>query len=140
MTIETPTDLEFKARRGHDGETKAAVREFLTAFESFKEANDQRLSALETTKRDDVVLIDAAILALLLGALLLGLASAVMAAAHARYPLAPPGKDRVAALAAGKIVAIGPMSEVLASSHPWVQAYFRGARGLKRAEAATNRS
>ncbi|MEQ1931159.1 MAG: phage major capsid protein [Parvularculaceae bacterium] len=58
MTIETPTDLEFKARRGHDGETKAAVREFLTAFESFKEANDQRLSALETTKRDDVVLSD----------------------------------------------------------------------------------
>jgi phospholipid/cholesterol/gamma-HCH transport system ATP-binding protein len=44
--------------------------------------------------------------------------------------------NRVAALAAGKIVAIGPMAEVLASPHPWVQAYFRGARGLKRAQAA----
>jgi len=43
--------------------------------------------------------------------------------------------NRVAALAAGKIVAIGPMPEVLASSHPWVQAYFRGARGLKRAQS-----
>ena len=41
--------------------------------------------------------------------------------------------NRVAALASGKIVAIGPMPEVLASPHPWVQAYFRGARGLKRA-------
>ena len=48
--------------------------------------------------------------------------------------------NRVAALAAGKIVAIGPMSEVLASPHPWVQAYFRGARGLKRAEATLARS
>jgi phospholipid/cholesterol/gamma-HCH transport system ATP-binding protein len=48
--------------------------------------------------------------------------------------------NRVAALAAGKIVAIGPMSDVLASSHPWVQAYFRGARGLKRAQTATKRS
>ena len=44
--------------------------------------------------------------------------------------------NRVAALAAGKIVAIGPMAEVLASPHPWVQAYFRGARGLKRAQVA----
>lgn len=44
--------------------------------------------------------------------------------------------NRVAALAAGKIVTIGPMSEVLASPHPWVQAYFRGARGLKRAQVA----
>jgi len=43
--------------------------------------------------------------------------------------------NRVAALAAGKIVAIGPMSEVLASPHPWVQAYFRGTRGRKRTQA-----
>jgi phospholipid/cholesterol/gamma-HCH transport system ATP-binding protein len=43
--------------------------------------------------------------------------------------------NRVAALAAGRIVAIGPMSEVLASPHPWVKAYFRGARGLKRSQA-----
>ena len=44
--------------------------------------------------------------------------------------------NRVAALAEGKIVAIGPMPEVLASPHPWVQAYFRGARGIKRAQAS----
>jgi phospholipid/cholesterol/gamma-HCH transport system ATP-binding protein len=41
--------------------------------------------------------------------------------------------NRVAALASGQIVAIGPMDEVLRSQHPWVQAYFRGARGQKRA-------
>jgi len=41
--------------------------------------------------------------------------------------------NRVAALAAGQIVAIGPMIDVLQSQHPWVQAYFRGARGQKRA-------
>jgi len=36
--------------------------------------------------------------------------------------------DRVAALADGKIVAIGPIAEVLACPHPWVQAYFQGKR------------
>jgi phospholipid/cholesterol/gamma-HCH transport system ATP-binding protein len=36
--------------------------------------------------------------------------------------------DRVAALADGKIVAIGPMREVLQSAHPWVRAYFHGKR------------
>jgi phospholipid/cholesterol/gamma-HCH transport system ATP-binding protein len=36
--------------------------------------------------------------------------------------------DRVAALADGKIVAIGPLSLVLKSDHPWVRAYFHGAR------------
>ena len=36
--------------------------------------------------------------------------------------------DRVAALAGGKIVAIGSMSEVLQVEHPWVKAYFRGVR------------
>jgi phospholipid/cholesterol/gamma-HCH transport system ATP-binding protein len=36
--------------------------------------------------------------------------------------------DRVAALADGKIVAIGPMHEVLQSAHPWVRAYFHGKR------------
>ena len=41
--------------------------------------------------------------------------------------------NRVAALDAGQIVAIGPMTDVLQSPHPWVQAYFRGARGEKRA-------
>ena len=36
--------------------------------------------------------------------------------------------DRVAALADGKIVALGPLSAVLVSDHPWVRAYFHGAR------------
>ncbi|MGJ4888103.1 ABC transporter ATP-binding protein [Bradyrhizobium sp. HKCCYLRH3099] len=36
--------------------------------------------------------------------------------------------DRVAALAGGKIVAIGPMSDLLRSEHPWVKAYFHGKR------------
>ena len=38
--------------------------------------------------------------------------------------------DRVAALADGKIVAIGPMRELLQSAHPWVRAYFHGKRSL----------
>ena len=37
--------------------------------------------------------------------------------------------DRVAALFGGKIVALGPLAEVRASDHPWISAYFRGARG-----------
>ncbi|RTL50690.1 MAG: ABC transporter ATP-binding protein [Bradyrhizobiaceae bacterium] len=36
--------------------------------------------------------------------------------------------DRVAALADGKIVAIGPMRELFRSEHPWVKAYFHGKR------------
>jgi phospholipid/cholesterol/gamma-HCH transport system ATP-binding protein len=36
--------------------------------------------------------------------------------------------DRVAALADGRIVALGPLSTVLASDHPWVKSYFHGAR------------
>ena len=44
--------------------------------------------------------------------------------------------DRVAALADGKIVAIGPMAELLRSEHPWVRAYFHGKRSqmLRRAK------
>jgi phospholipid/cholesterol/gamma-HCH transport system ATP-binding protein len=38
--------------------------------------------------------------------------------------------DRVAALADGKIVAIGSMSHMLRSDHPWVKAYFHGKRSL----------
>jgi phospholipid/cholesterol/gamma-HCH transport system ATP-binding protein len=36
--------------------------------------------------------------------------------------------DRVAALADGKIVAVGSMSEMRACQHPWVQHYFCGGR------------
>jgi phospholipid/cholesterol/gamma-HCH transport system ATP-binding protein len=42
--------------------------------------------------------------------------------------------DRVAALADGKVVAVGPMESMLASEHPWVRSYFRG----KRAHLATH--
>jgi phospholipid/cholesterol/gamma-HCH transport system ATP-binding protein len=44
--------------------------------------------------------------------------------------------DRVAALAAGKIAAIGPIQELLASEHPWVKSYFHGDRARVRAGAA----
>ena len=37
--------------------------------------------------------------------------------------------DRVAALHSGKIIAIGPLAEVRDVDHPWIKAYFRGARG-----------
>jgi phospholipid/cholesterol/gamma-HCH transport system ATP-binding protein len=36
--------------------------------------------------------------------------------------------DRVGALADGRIAAFGPLPEVLKSDHPWVKAYFHGAR------------
>lgn len=38
--------------------------------------------------------------------------------------------DRVAALADGKIVAIGSMDDLLHSDHPWVEAYFHGKRSM----------
>jgi phospholipid/cholesterol/gamma-HCH transport system ATP-binding protein len=37
--------------------------------------------------------------------------------------------DRVAALADGRIVAVGPMTTMLECKHPWVQTYFQGKRG-----------
>jgi phospholipid/cholesterol/gamma-HCH transport system ATP-binding protein len=36
--------------------------------------------------------------------------------------------DRVAALADGKVIAAGDMSQMRASPHPWMQAYFQGKR------------
>jgi len=36
--------------------------------------------------------------------------------------------DRIAALADGKIVTVGPMATLLASNHPWVKSYFQGER------------
>jgi HK97 family phage major capsid protein len=56
MTFEERPGLETKARGGGGGEIRGAMREFLSAFESFKTANDERLAALEAKKRDDVVL------------------------------------------------------------------------------------
>jgi phospholipid/cholesterol/gamma-HCH transport system ATP-binding protein len=40
--------------------------------------------------------------------------------------------DRIAALADGQVIAVGPIETMLASKHPWVSAYFHG----KRARAA----
>lgn len=37
--------------------------------------------------------------------------------------------DRVGVLADGKVVAVGPVEEIVQSPHPWVAAYFRGQRG-----------
>jgi phospholipid/cholesterol/gamma-HCH transport system ATP-binding protein len=41
--------------------------------------------------------------------------------------------DRVAALADGKVVAVGPIEELLVSQHPWVKSYFHGDRARVRA-------
>jgi phospholipid/cholesterol/gamma-HCH transport system ATP-binding protein len=43
--------------------------------------------------------------------------------------------DRVAALADGRIVAVGPIEQLLASEHPWVKSYFHGDRTQVRAAA-----
>ena len=37
--------------------------------------------------------------------------------------------NRIAVLAAGRVVADGPITTMLASDHPWVTHYFRGMRG-----------
>jgi phospholipid/cholesterol/gamma-HCH transport system ATP-binding protein len=44
--------------------------------------------------------------------------------------------DRIAVLAGGKVILAGPMSEMLASDHPWLKAYFRGKRSRNRTEDA----
>jgi phospholipid/cholesterol/gamma-HCH transport system ATP-binding protein len=41
--------------------------------------------------------------------------------------------DRVAALADGKVVAVGPIEQLLVSQHPWVKSYFHGDRARVRA-------
>jgi phospholipid/cholesterol/gamma-HCH transport system ATP-binding protein len=37
--------------------------------------------------------------------------------------------DRVAVLSDGKVLAVGPLSEVRKNPHPWIQEYFSGPRG-----------
>lgn len=44
--------------------------------------------------------------------------------------------DRVAALADGKIVEVGPVAQLLSSQHPWVKSYFHSDRAGARAVAA----
>jgi hypothetical protein len=48
--------------------------------------------------------------------------------------------DRVAALADGKVAAIGPIQELLASQHPWVKSYFHGDRARVPCRRRTLRS
>jgi len=36
--------------------------------------------------------------------------------------------DRIAVLGSGKIIAVGPMADMLASQHPWLRSYFHGKR------------
>jgi phospholipid/cholesterol/gamma-HCH transport system ATP-binding protein len=42
--------------------------------------------------------------------------------------------NRVAVLAGGKVVAIGPIASMVASEHPWVKTYFQGKRARLREE------
>jgi phospholipid/cholesterol/gamma-HCH transport system ATP-binding protein len=46
--------------------------------------------------------------------------------------------DRIAALAEGRIVAIGPVPVMHASTHPWVQAYFKGRHSIAAAAAGAS--
>jgi phospholipid/cholesterol/gamma-HCH transport system ATP-binding protein len=39
--------------------------------------------------------------------------------------------DRVAALAEGRVIAVGTIETLLASDHPWLRAYFHGVRGSR---------
>jgi phospholipid/cholesterol/gamma-HCH transport system ATP-binding protein len=47
--------------------------------------------------------------------------------------------DRVAVLGHGKVIANGPISELLLSEDPWLRAYFHGKRGVIRLTAAAER-
>ncbi|MEM8772642.1 MAG: phage major capsid protein [Pseudomonadota bacterium] len=48
--------LETKA--GETGEIRSAMRDFLNAFEAFKETNDERLDALEQKNSEDILLVE----------------------------------------------------------------------------------
>jgi phospholipid/cholesterol/gamma-HCH transport system ATP-binding protein len=37
--------------------------------------------------------------------------------------------DRIAVLVDGRVIAAGPIENMLASEHPWLKSYFRGKRG-----------
>jgi phospholipid/cholesterol/gamma-HCH transport system ATP-binding protein len=40
--------------------------------------------------------------------------------------------DRIAALADGKVIAVGSIESLVESKHPWLRAYFHGKRGRSR--------
>ena len=39
--------------------------------------------------------------------------------------------DRVAALADKRVIAVGPIAELLKSEHPWLRSYFHGKRASR---------
>jgi len=45
--------------------------------------------------------------------------------------------DRIAALADGKVIAVGTMTDMLQSQHPWMHAYFHGRRSHMLARASS---
>ncbi len=47
--------------------------------------------------------------------------------------------DRVAAMADQKVIAAGPIEEMMTSDHPWLRAYFHGKRALRFAAPAASR-
>ena len=47
--------------------------------------------------------------------------------------------DRIAALADGRVIAAGPLDAMRASDHPWLRAYFHGARA-RQVEATSSKS
>jgi phospholipid/cholesterol/gamma-HCH transport system ATP-binding protein len=47
--------------------------------------------------------------------------------------------DRVAALGQGRVIAAGPIAELLKSDDPWLKAYFHGKRGAGREAVQTRR-
>lgn len=46
--------------------------------------------------------------------------------------------DRIAALADGKVIATGPIGDMLKSDHPWLKAYFHGKRAAGRLNGKRN--
>ncbi len=47
--------------------------------------------------------------------------------------------DRVAVLGQGKVIAVGPIAQLLDSQEPWIHEYFHGKRGAGRLAASTAR-
>ena len=48
--------------------------------------------------------------------------------------------DRVAVLADQKLVAVGPVAEIVTVDHPFIDNFFRGERGRRAVEAAAERA
>jgi phospholipid/cholesterol/gamma-HCH transport system ATP-binding protein len=47
--------------------------------------------------------------------------------------------DRVAVLGEGRVITVGPLDEVAAHPHPWIQSYFAGPRGRRGRQDGTAR-